>query len=96
MYKSTEILSLQLLKFCKILVSLSLTQGVINRSNPLYHAVQICLSFHTDSILRQCQENGKTPHGVKQGSLSLLGYKLQYNLKIINMCEKSMKFVKIV
>ena len=39
-------------------------------------------------------ENGKTPHGVKQGSLSSLGYKLQYNLKIINMCEKSMKFVK--
>ena len=95
MYKSTEILSLQLWKFCKILVSLSLTQ-LINRSNPLYHAVQICLSFHTDSILRQCKENGKTPHGVKQGSLSSLGYKLQYNLKIINMCEKSMKFVKIV
>ena len=32
---------------------------------------------------------------MKQGSLSSLGYKLQSNLKIINMCEKSMKFVKI-
>ena len=93
MYKSTEILSLQLWwKFCKILVSLSLTQGVIYRSTPYL----IYLSFPTDSILRQCQEKGKTPHGVKQGSLSSLGCKLQYNLKIINMCEKSMQFVKIV